>query len=110
VKGWLLGVSLRLQNWFSADWWVGVWVVWWCICLHGGSASFVLVIMSLWFPSVLVSVYVLDVCMEGKYAVCMVYVKDYVCLHFNHHAGAVEGCSSHPCSTILGVMLRRSRW
>ena len=42
--------------------------------------------------SVLVSVYVLDVCVEGKSIAEMVYGKDYVCLRFNHHAGAVEGC------------------
>ncbi len=35
-------------------------------CLQGGSASLVLKIVSSWFPSVLVSVYVLDVGIEGE--------------------------------------------
>jgi len=65
VKGCLFGVSHGLWDWFGPVWWVGAWVIWWRICLHG-TASFVLVIMSLWFPSVLVSVYVLDVCMEWE--------------------------------------------
>ena len=38
------------------------------------------------------SVYVLDVCVEGKSVAEVVYGKDYVCLCCNHHVGAVEGC------------------
>ena len=66
MMGWLVGVLRGLWGWVSPGWWVGAWFDWWRICLQGGLASFVLKIVSPWFPCVLVSVYVLDVGMEGE--------------------------------------------
>ncbi len=66
VMEWLVGVSCGLWSLVSPGWWVGAWFDWWCICLQGGLASFVLKIVSPWFHCVLVSVYELGVGMEGE--------------------------------------------